>query len=136
MSVRLPLHRPRHQPRDRKRADCGDNRQNKSVPIPPKTELSDTEKRRVDEDTAQQPAQKVPAQVARDRLIPGEFRYGLPSGDLRAHFPVELDECVARLRWRQERDTDPNQRGYPGCAQCCLRENDRVGAAEGLRSAR
>src|SRR2546430_3511097 len=32
--------------------------------------------------------------------------YGLPSSDLRAHFPVELDECVARLRWRQERSEE------------------------------
>src|SRR2546429_10024798 len=31
------------------RSHCGDNRQNKSGPIPPKTELPDTEQRSVDE---------------------------------------------------------------------------------------
>src|SRR5437879_11808220 len=57
MSVRLPLHRPRHQQRHRKRAHCGDNRQNKSVPIPPETELSDPDKRRAHDDPAHTPAQ-------------------------------------------------------------------------------
>src|SRR5207302_6028256 len=136
MSVRLPLRRLRHQPRDRQPTDnCHDGKQETRL-IPAKAQLTDAEQRGIDEDASQQPAQKVLPEVARDRFISCELRYGLPSGDLRAHFPVELHECVAWLRRRQEGDTDPNQGGDPRCAQCGLRENDRVGAVEGPRSAR
>src|SRR5439155_26786525 len=51
MSVRLPLHRPRHQPTHPKRTDCGDNRQTTSLPSPPKTGPSDTQNPMLDQAT-------------------------------------------------------------------------------------
>src|ERR1700687_5828099 len=90
ISACLPLRRLGHEPGDGYPAGNRHNRENKSHLIPSEAQLTNTEQRGIDEDAPQDPAQKILPQIARDGLVSCELRYGMPSGDLRANFPVRL----------------------------------------------